>query len=200
MDFKQEIEHLRREIEKNSHLYYDLDAPLISDFEYDAMMRRLEELEAEHPELVTPDSPTQHVGGQAMSSFAPVTHEAPLESLTDVFSEEELMEFGHKMNELVTVPHQYSVEPKIDGLSMALRYENGVFVQGATRGSGTVGEDVTENLRTIRNLPMQLKNAPEHLVVRGEVYMSKAVFQELNGEREVRGEALFANPRNAAAG
>ncbi len=200
MDFKQEIEHLRREIEKNSHLYYDLDAPLISDFEYDAMMRRLEELEAEHPELVTPDSPTQHVGGQAMSSFAPVTHEAPLESLTDVFSEEELMEFGHKMNELVTVPHQYSVEPKIDGLSMALRYENGVFVQGATRGNGTVGEDVTENLRTIRNLPMQLKNAPEHLVVRGEVYMSKAVFQELNGEREVRGEALFANPRNAAAG
>lgn len=200
MDFKQEIEHLRREIEKNSHLYYDLDAPLISDFEYDAMMRRLEELEAEHPELVTPDSPTQHVGGQVMSSFAPVTHEAPLESLTDVFSEEELMEFGHKMNELVTVPHQYSVEPKIDGLSMALRYENGVFVQGATRGNGTVGEDVTENLRTIRNLPMQLKNAPEHLVVRGEVYMSKAVFQELNGEREVRGEALFANPRNAAAG
>ena len=200
MDFKQEIEHLRREIEKNSHLYYDLDAPLISDFEYDAMMRRLEELEAEHPELVTPDSPTQHVGGQVMSSFAPVTHEAPLESLTDVFSEEELMEFGHKMNELVTVPHQYSVEPKIDGLSMALRYENGVFVQGATRGNGTVGEDVTENLRTIRNLPMQLKNAPEHLVVRGEVYMSKAVFQELNAEREVRGEALFANPRNAAAG
>lgn len=200
MDFKQEIEHLRREIEKNSHLYYDLDAPLISDFEYDAMMRRLEALEAEHPELVTPDSPTQHVGGQVMSSFAPVTHEAPLESLTDVFSEEELMEFGHKMNELVTVPHQYSVEPKIDGLSMALRYENGVFVQGATRGNGTVGEDVTENLRTIRNLPMQLKNAPEHLVVRGEVYMSKAVFQELNGEREVRGEALFANPRNAAAG
>ena len=200
MDFKQEIEHLRREIEKNSHLYYDLDAPLISDFEYDAMMRRLEELEAEHPELVTPDSPTQHVGGQAMSSFAPVTHEAPLESLTDVFSEEELMEFGHKMNELVTVPHQYSVEPKIDGLSMALRYENGVFVQGATRGNGTVGEDVTENLRTVRNLPMQLKNAPEHLVVRGEVYMSKAVFQELNAEREVRGEALFANPRNAAAG
>lgn len=200
MDFKQEIEHLRREIEKNSHLYYDLDAPLISDFEYDAMMRRLEELEAEHPELVTPDSPTQHVGGQVMSSFAPVTHEAPLESLTDVFSEEELMEFGHKMNELVTVPHQYSVEPKIDGLSMALRYENGVFVQGATRGNGTVGEDVTENLRTIRNLPMQLKNAPEHLVVRGEVYMSKAVFQELNEEREVRGEALFANPRNAAAG
>ena len=200
MDFKQEIEHLRREIEKNSHLYYDLDAPLISDFEYDAMMRRLEELEAEHPELVTPDSPTQHVGGQVMSSFAPVTHEAPLESLTDVFSEEELMEFGHKMNELVTVPHQYSVEPKIDGLSMALRYENGVFVQGATRGNGTVGEDVTENLRTIRNLPMQLKNAPDHRVVRGEVYMSKAVFQELNGEREVRGEALFANPRNAAAG
>lgn len=200
MNVQEEIEKLRREIEVNSRLYYDLDAPVISDFEYDAMMRRLEELEAAHPELVTPDSPTQHVGGTVMSSFAPVTHEVPLESLTDVFSFEELADFGRKMEEMLPQAHAYSVEPKVDGLSMSLVYENGVFVQGATRGNGITGEDVTENLRTVRNLPLRLKNAPEHLVVRGEVYMSRQVFQELNEEREIRGEAPFANPRNAAAG
>lgn len=200
MDYKQEMEQLRREIEKNNRLYYDLDAPAISDFEYDAMMRRLKELEAEHPELVTPDSPTQHVGGTVMSTFAPVTHEVPLESLNDVFSFDEVRDFGKRMGELLTEPFCFSVEPKIDGLSMALTYENGVFVRGATRGNGTVGEDVTENLRTVRNLPKTLKNAPAHLVVRGEVYMSKEVFNELNAQREISGEALFANPRNAAAG
>lgn len=200
MDIKQEIENLRSEIEKNSRLYYDLDAPVISDFEYDTMMRRLEELEAAHPELVTPDSPTQRVGGNVMSTFAPVTHEVPLESLNDVFSFEELVEFGKRMDEQLQTAHQFSVEPKIDGLSMALTYENGVFVRGATRGNGVTGEDVTENLRTVRNLPKKLKNAPEHLVVRGEVYMSKEVFHELNTQREIQGEALFANPRNAAAG
>ena len=200
MEVKQEIEQLRREIEENSRLYYDLDAPVISDFEYDAMMRRLEELEAAHPELVTPDSPTQHVGGNVLSTFAPVTHEVPLESLSDVFSIEELGDFGRRMDELLDETHQYSVEPKIDGLSMALEYENGVFVRGATRGNGVVGEDVTENLRTVRNLPLRLKNAPEHLVVRGEVYMSREVFRELNEQREISGEPLFANPRNAAAG
>lgn len=200
MNVQEEIEKLRREIEVNSRLYYDLDAPVISDFEYDAMMRRLEELEAAHPELVTPDSPTQHVGGTVMSSFAPVTHEVPLESLTDVFSFEELADFGRKMEEMLPQAHAYSVEPKVDGLSMSLVYENGVFVQGATRGNGITGEDVTENLRTVRNLPLRLKNAPEHLVVRGEVYMSRQVFQALNEEREIRGEAPFANPRNAAAG
>lgn len=201
MNVKDEIQRLREEIEKNSRLYYDLDAPVISDFEYDAMMRQLEELEAAYPELVTPDSPTQRVGGSVMSTFAPVTHEAPLESLTDVFSFEELTDFGKRMEEsLEGQKHRYSVEPKIDGLSMALRYENGVFVQGATRGNGVTGEDVTENLRTVRNLPLRLKNAPAHLVVRGEVYMSKEVFQELNKQREVNGEPPFANPRNAAAG
>lgn len=200
MDYKQEIKQLRQEIEKNNRLYYDLDAPAISDFEYDALMRRLKELEAEHPELVTPDSPTQHVGGTVMSSFAPVTHEVPLESLNDVFSFEELQSFGKRMEESLGEPFQFSVEPKIDGLSMSLVYEDGVFVQGATRGNGVTGEDVTENLRTVRNLPQRLQNAPKHLVVRGEVYMSKEVFRELNAQREINGEPLFANPRNAAAG
>lgn len=200
MNIQQEIDQLRSEIEKNSRLYYDLDAPVISDYEYDMMMRRLKELEAAHPELVTPDSPTQKVGGTAVSTFAPVTHEVPLESLNDVFSHEELYDFGRRMDEQLEGTHTYSVEPKIDGLSMSLVYENGVFVQGATRGNGTVGEDVTENLKTVRNLPMQLKNAPAHLVVRGEVYMSKEVFRELNELREINGDPLFANPRNAAAG
>ena len=200
MNIQEEIQQLRRELEKNSNLYYNLDAPVISDYEYDMMMQRLKKLEAEHPELVTADSPTQKVGGTAMSTFAPVTHEVPLESLTDVFSHEEVAEFGKRMDEQIGGAHEYSVEPKIDGLSMSLEYENGVFVRGATRGNGLVGEDVTENLRTVRNLPMTLKNAPQHLVVRGEVYMSKAVFRELNAAREINGEALFANPRNAAAG
>jgi len=200
MNVEQEILHLRSEIEKNSRLYYDLDAPVISDYEYDMMMRSLKELEAEHPELITADSPTQKVGGTAMSTFAPVTHEVPLESLNDVFSHEELYDFGRRMDEQIQEAHSYSVEPKIDGLSMSLVYENGVFVQGATRGNGITGEDVTENLKTVRNLPMRLKNAPEHLVVRGEVYMSKEVFAELNALREINGEPLFANPRNAAAG
>lgn len=200
LEIQQEILQLRSEIEKNSRLYYDLDAPVISDYEYDMMMRRLKELEAAHPELITPDSPTQKVGGTAMSSFAPVTHEVPLESLNDVFSHEELYEFGSRMEQLLDGKISYSVEPKIDGLSMSLVYENGIFVQGATRGNGTTGEDVTENLKTVRNLPMKLKNAPAHLVVRGEVYMSKEVFQELNALREINGEPLFANPRNAAAG
>ena len=200
MTILEEITHLRGEIEKNNRLYYDLDAPVISDYEYDMMMRRLKELEAAHPEYVTADSPTQRVGGTVLNSFAAVTHEVPLESLNDVFSHEELYDFGRRMEDMIEGDYAYSVEPKIDGLSMSLVYENGVFIQGATRGNGLVGEDVTENLKTVRNLPMKLKNAPAHLVVRGEVYMSKEVFHELNAIREINGEPLFANPRNAAAG
>ena len=200
MTILEEITHLRSEIEKNNRLYYDLDAPVISDYEYDMMMRRLKELEAAHPEYVTADSPTQRVGGTVLNSFAAVTHEVPLESLNDVFSHEELYDFGRRMEDMIEGDYAYSVEPKIDGLSMSLVYENGVFIQGATRGNGLVGEDVTENLKTVRNLPMKLKNAPAHLVVRGEVYMSKEVFHELNAIREINGEPLFANPRNAAAG
>ena len=164
------------------------------------LMQRLKKLEAEHPELITPDSPTQRVGGQALSQFEPVRHQVPLESLTDVFSYEELFAFGDRMDSLLSSAHDYVVEPKIDGLSMSLEYENGVFVRGATRGDGVTGENVTENLRTVRSLPLHIENAPERLIVRGEVYMSKRVFEELNTEREIRGEALLANPRNAAAG
>jgi DNA ligase (NAD+) len=200
MDVQQEIERLRAELREHNRRYYDEDAPVISDFEYDALMRALEELEQAHPELDAPDSPSHRVGGTAKSSFAPVRHEVPLESLTDVFSFEELSQFTDKMAQLLPPGSVYSVEPKIDGLSMSLEYENGVFVRGATRGDGVTGEDVTENLRTVRSLPQKLKNAPPRLIVRGEVYMSRAVFQELNARREIAGEPLLANPRNAAAG
>lgn len=200
MDIKQQIEALRSSIREHNSHYYDEDAPVISDFEYDALMRELEELEAAYPEYSSPDSPTQRVGGTAKSSFAPVTHEVPLESLTDVFSVEELDAFTVKMDSALASGKQYCVEPKIDGLSMSLEYENGVFVRGATRGDGNTGEDVTENLRTVRSLPKRLKGAPARLIVRGEVYMSRAVFEELNAIRELNGEALLANPRNAAAG
>lgn len=200
MNVQEEILRLRRELEYHNKLYYVLDAPVISDYEYDMLMQRLKALEAEHPELITPDSPTQRVGGQALSQFEPVHHQVPLESLTDVFSHEELFAFGERMDSLLSDAHDYVVEPKIDGLSMSLEYENGVFVRGATRGDGVTGENVTENLRTVRSLPLRIENAPERLIVRGEVYMSKSVFAELNAEREIRGEALLANPRNAAAG
>ena len=200
MDVQKEIEKLRRELEYHSRLYYVEDAPVISDYEFDMLMQRLKALESEHPELITPDSPTQRVGGQALSKFEQVQHQVPLESLTDVFSLDELFAFGERMDALLVEPHGYTVEPKIDGLSMSLEYENGVFVRGATRGDGLVGENVTENLRTVRSLPLRIENAPTRLIVRGEVYMSKAVFRELNAEREARGETLLANPRNAAAG
>ena len=200
MDVQKEILQLRKEINYHSKLYYVYDAPVISDYDFDMLMQRLKTLEAEHPELITPDSPTQRVGGQALSQFTPVHHQVPLESLTDVFSYDELFSFGERMDALLTEPHNYTVEPKIDGLSMSLEYENGVFVRGATRGDGTTGEDVTENLRTVRSVPLRIENAPERLIVRGEVYMSKSVFEELNREREINGEPLLANPRNAAAG
>jgi len=200
MTASEEILKLRKELEYHSKLYYVLDAPVISDFEYDMMLRRLEELEAEHPELITVDSPTQRVGGKALSQFEEVRHQVPLESLMDVFSYDELYAFGEKMDAAVSQEHNYTVEPKIDGLSMSLEYENGVFVRGATRGDGLVGENVTENLRTVRSLPLHIEGAPERIIVRGEVYMSKAVFEQLNAEREINGEALLANPRNAAAG
>lgn len=200
MDVQKEILQLRKEINHHSKLYYVYDAPVISDYDFDMLMQRLKTLEAEHPELVTPDSPTQRVGGQALSQFTPVHHQVPLESLTDVFSYDELFAFGERMDSLIAEAHDYTVEPKVDGLSMSLEYENGVFVRGATRGDGTTGEDVTENLRTVRSVPLRIENAPERLIVRGEVYMSKAVFEELNREREINGEPLLANPRNAAAG
>ena len=199
MDYQEEIKTLRETLNEHGYRYYVLDAPVIPDYEYDQMLRRLEELEREHPEEVTPDSPTQRVGGKILKEFTPVEHEVPLESLQDVFSPEEVEEFGSRMQEALETA-EYSVEPKVDGLSVALEYRDGVFVRGATRGDGRVGEDVTENLRTIRSIPMVLPEKIPHLIVRGEVYMSRKVFEELNALREVNGETLFANPRNAAAG
>ncbi len=199
MTAKEQAEQLRRELEQHNYNYYVLDRPTISDFEYDRMLRTLENLEQEHPELVTPDSPTQRVGGKALDSFEKVTHRAPLESLQDVFDFDELGEFDRRVRE--TAPDAfYIVEPKVDGLSVALEYENGIFTRGATRGDGLVGEDVTENLRTIKSIPLKLDNAPPTLIVRGEVFMPRTVFERLNAVREERGEPLFANPRNAAAG
>ena len=199
MDYKSEMRTLRETLSEAGYRYYVLDDPTMEDYEYDRLLRRLEELEAEHPEEVTPDSPTQRVGGAALESFTQVTHPVPLESLQDVFSPEEVEEFAKRMEEaLETVA--YSIEPKVDGLSVALEYRNGVFVQGATRGDGRVGEDVTENLRTIKSIPMTLPDKLPRLIVRGEVFMPKNVFHKLNRQREENGEALFANPRNAAAG
>lgn len=200
MDIKQEILSLRAEVEEHSRRYYDEDAPTISDFEYDKLIHRLADLEDQYPQYKTPDSPTQHVGGKVSSKFSPIHHEVPLDSLADVFSYDELFAFGSRVDAAISQSHCYDVEPKIDGLSIALEYVNGKFVRAATRGDGQTGEDVTENVRTIRSLPAVLKNAPERIIVRGEVYMSKDVFNELNRLREINGEALLANPRNAAAG
>ena len=199
MEPKQRIKELTDLLNDANTKYYVLDAPELPDFEYDRLLRELEELEAAHPDLALPESPTKRVGGEALSQFEKVTHSVPLMSLQDVFSTEELQEFLDKMKE-VYPSAEFSVEPKIDGLSVALEYENGTFVRGATRGDGNVGEDVTENLKTIRSIPMTIPDAPARLIVRGEVFMPKSVFAKLNEEREAEGKALFANPRNAAAG
>ena len=194
------IEILREKIEYNSRLYYECDAPEISDYEYDAMFRELCDLEAAFPELDSPTSPTKRVGGRALDKFEKFTHTVRMGSLTDVFSEEELIDFIDKTNAILGRDTLYSVEPKIDGLSVSLTYRDGVFVKGATRGDGITGEDVTENLRTVRSIPLKLTEPLPYLVVRGEVYMSRRVFEEHNAKREAEGQQLFANPRNAAAG
>lgn len=199
MDDFAEIEALRRELTQAGYEYYVLDNPSMSDYDYDHRLRRLEELESAHPEMISPDSPTQRVGGKPLESFAQVRHQVPLESLQDVFDFQELEAFDQRVKGVVP-DAEYVVEPKVDGLSVALEYEDGLFVRGATRGDGQVGEDVTENLRTVRSIPLKISQAPPWLIVRGEVFMPKKVFHTLNEERERRGETLFANPRNAAAG
>ena len=192
------IEKLRRQLTYHAKRYYVDDDPEISDFEYDKMYAELLALESAHPELDDPSSPTHRVGGAALDKFEKVTHTVPLNSLSDVFSFEELEDFLTRV--AAPLPNaSYSVEPKIDGLSVALRYENGVFVGGATRGDGQVGEDVSANLRTIYSIPLKLTE-PLSLTVRGEVYMPRAVFERINAKREQEGQALMANPRNAAAG
>ena len=199
MNYREEMKQLRETLNAHGYRYYVLDDPQISDYEYDHMLRRLEDLEREHPEEITPDSPTQRVGGPTLSEFAPVEHPVPLESLQDVINGGEVEEFLERV--AGTFPDaEYSVEPKVDGLSVALEYRDGVFVRGATRGDGRVGEDVTENLRTIRSIPMTLPEKLPRLIVRGEVYMARSVFEEINARRELEGKPLMANPRNAAAG
>lgn len=200
MDERQEIQSLRQELEQANYEYYVLDNPSMSDYDFDHKLRRLEELEEKYPELLTPDSPTQRVGGKVADGFQEVRHRVPLESLQDVFSVDELKEFDQRVRETLTDEVEYDVEPKVDGLSVALEYVDGLFVRGATRGDGQVGEDVTENLKTIPSIPLRLPEALPRLIVRGEVFMPKKSFEHLNAERELRGEALFANPRNAAAG
>ena len=197
MDYREEMKELRDTLNAHGYRYYVLDEPTISDYEYDHMLRRLEDLEAVYPEEITPDSPTQRIGGQTLSAFQQVTHPVPLESLQDVFNDDEVCQFLEKIPLDAPV---WSVEPKVDGLSVALEYRDGVFVRGATRGDGRVGEDVTENLRTIRSIPMTLPEKLPRLIVRGEVYMARSVFEEINARRELEGKPLMANPRNAAAG
>ena len=199
MEPQKRIQDLTALLNEAGYRYYVLDDPTLPDFEYDRLLRELEDLEKAYPEYVLPDSPTKRVGGQAVNTFGEVTHAVPLMSLQDVFSMEELEDFFNRIKE--ALPNAaYSVEPKIDGLSVALEYEDGRFVRGATRGDGVVGEDVTENLKTIRSIPMTLENAPARLIVRGEVYMPKKTFRTLNAALEENGEKTFANPRNAAAG
>ena len=192
------VEKLRRELNYHAQRYYVYDAPEISDYEYDMMYAELKKLEEENPSLYDPNSPTQRVGGKALDKFEKVTHTARMDSLADVFSFEETEDFCAKMSDALGAP-SYSVEPKIDGLSVSLSYENGQFVRGATRGDGVVGEDVTQNLRTVQSIPLTLSE-PLTLTVRGEVYMPRAVFEDINAKREAEGKALMANPRNAAAG
>lgn len=198
---KQEIEKLREEINKHNYNYYVMDNPTISDFEYDDLMRRLIKLEEENPELRDPNSPSVRVGGAVLSKFEQVEHSVQMQSLGDVFSKEELFDFDNRVKTgLEGGKYEYVVEMKIDGLSVSLEYENGEFFRGSTRGDGNIGENITENLKTVRSIPLKLENAPEFLEVRGEVYMPKSSFLRLNEEQEEKGEKPFANPRNAAAG
>ena len=199
MDARERVYELKNILIEANYRYYVLDDPTMPDFEYDRLLRELEILETENPELQTPDSPTQRVGGTAISAFEKYSHPVPLMSLQDVFSLDELNEFLEKIR-ILEPQTTFSVEPKIDGLSVALEYVNGEFVRGATRGDGNIGEDVTENLKTIRSVPMRIENAPPRLIVRGEVYMPKKSFEKLNARQEEEGKPLFANPRNAAAG
>ena len=199
MEIKERIQLLTQQLNDANYRYYVLDDPRIADYEYDSMLRDLEDLEKEYPEYADPNSPTQRVGGVALSKFEKVVHSVPLMSLQDVFSLEELDDFFQKISS-ISPGVEFTVEPKIDGLSVSLEYENGRFVRGATRGDGSIGEDVTENLRTVRSIPMEIPDAPPRLIVRGEVFMPKVSFEKLNTAQEAEGKPLFANPRNAAAG
>ncbi|MBP5416081.1 MAG: NAD-dependent DNA ligase LigA [Clostridiales bacterium] len=201
MEIWERMEFLRTELEKHNKLYYENDAPVISDFEYDAMLRELEDLEAKYPIYATADSPTKHVGGRVNEKFSKVTHAVPMKSLGDIFSKEEVFEFTNRVRNTVgTEGLSFVVERKIDGLSVSVEYENGRLIRASTRGDGLVGEDITENARTIKNLPKSIDPSIPYLEVRGEVYMPFEVFLRVNEQAELQGEKTFANPRNAAAG
>jgi len=200
-DVREKIERLREEIRRHEYLYYVLDQPEITDAEFDALMNELKRLEAEHPELITPDSPTQRVGGKPREGFVKVRHSSPMLSLDNVFNEAEFLDFDRRVRQLLGgEPYAYVAELKLDGLSMAAHYRDGLFVQAVTRGDGIEGEDVTENARTIRSLPLRVKSDLPAFEVRGEVVMNRRAFEQLNLEREKQGLPRFANPRNAAAG
>ncbi len=198
-EIKARAEDLRTKINYHNNRYYNMDAPEISDYEYDMLLRELEKIESDYPQLQTPDSPTLRVGGEAAEKFSPVVHQVPMESLHDSFSHEEIIEFDRRVRETADSP-EYTVEPKIDGLSVSAEYRNGVFVRGSTRGDGSVGEDITDNLKTIKSLPKKLRRPIPYLEVRGEVFMSIESFEKLTESQEEKGEKTFKNPRNAAAG
>lgn len=198
---KKQIDELRKKIEYYANKYYDEDAPEITDYEYDMMMNKLKALEKKFPELITKDSLTQKVGGHVSEGFKEVTHIVPLQSLQDVFSFEELQEFDTRIKNKAKEENEelnYVVETKIDGLSVALEYKDGILVKGATRGNGLIGEDITENLRTIKSIP-KILTEKVNIIVRGEVFIGTKEFEKMNEEQEVLGKPLFANARNAAA-
>lgn len=200
-ELKKRLEELKEQIRENDYQYYVLDDPKISDYEYDKLMQKLLDIEKAHPELLTADSPSQRVGGEALSEFPPYTHRNPLLSLGNSYNEDDLREFDRRVkSDLGVDTVEYVVEYKIDGLSVALSYENGVLVTGATRGDGYIGENVTNNIRTVKNIPLKLRKTETLMEARGEVYLPRAAFERLNKQREENGEPLFANPRNAAAG
>ncbi|HUW94288.1 MAG TPA: NAD-dependent DNA ligase LigA, partial [Anaerolineae bacterium] len=206
-EIEERVERLRRVLRYHDYRYHVLDDPEVSDAEYDALMAELRELEAAHPGLITPDSPTQRVGAEPLPEFEKVEHRRPLLSLENAFSEDQVRAWEKRVQRILGdgASIRYTVEPKIDGLAVSLRYEDGVLVQGATRGNGFVGEDVTQNLRTVPAIPLRIPVAgdeppPRYLEARGEVYMPRDRFEEMNRRREGEGEKLFANPRNAAAG
>src|SRR5690606_29549235 len=210
------IAELRNELDVHNYRYYVLDEPSVPDAEYDRLFQALQALEAEHPELVTPESPTQRVGGAALSAFGQVRHEVPMLSLDNAFEEQDLLDFDRRVREGLDLPAgdlsgdlfgggaevEYSCEPKLDGLAVSLLYENGQLVRGATRGDGSTGEDISANVRTVRNIPLRLQGEgwPRLLEVRGEVYMPRSGFEALNARQAESGGKTFANPRNAAAG
>ena len=203
-DVEQEIQDLRQQINHHNHRYYVLDDPQISDAAYDQLLQRLKQLETDNPELITGDSPTQRVGAAPLKEFGQVLHEMPMLSLDNAFNEAELQDFNRRVKERLTatVDIEYACEPKLDGIAVSLLYEKGVLVRGATRGDGTTGEDITQNVRTIASIPLTLmgKGWPERLEVRGEIFMPKAGFEKMNARARARAEKVFVNPRNAAAG